>query len=79
MKFEYLKVYENGHKSVGYIDSSSFDLAKSKIRESSSLNPFLIAVYSLHGCNPWIKVAALLYGYFSQLELIWESENAKEN
>ncbi len=75
MKFEYLKVYKNGDKSVGYIDASSFELAKSKIRKLASLTLSLIAVYSLHGCNLRIKASALHYDDLSQLELIWESEN----
>lgn len=75
MKFDYLNVYKNGDISVGHICSSSFDLAKSKIRKLSPLVPSLIAVYSLHGCNTSIKLAAFLYDDFSYLELIWESEN----
>lgn len=75
MKFLYLKVYENGDKSIGCVDASSFELAKSKIRKLSSLTSSLIAVYSLHGCNPRIKAAALYYDDLSQLELIWESKN----
>ena len=75
MNFLYLKVFENGDKSIGFVSASYYELAKSKIRKLSPLLPSLIAVYSLHGCDSSIKAAALYDDDLSQLELIWESKN----
>ena len=76
MKFEYLKVYKNGSKSVGSLDSSSVEAAKTMIKKLAPCTATIAAVYSLHGLKASKRVVPVANLDLAQLELIWESQNA---
>ncbi len=78
MKFEYLKVYKNGSKSVGSLDSSSVEAAKTTIKKLAPCTATIAAVYTLPECGKRTFPQAVRNEYdLSQLELIWEADNAK--
>ena len=78
MKFEYLKVYENGSKSVGSLDASSVEAAKTMIKKLAPCTATIAAVYTLPERLRRSARQVMTGEYdLSQLELIWEADNAK--
>ena len=74
MKFEYLKVYRNGNKNVGYLEASTPEAAKLMIKKLAPCTGTIRAVHSLHGRNVRTMAAAIHYDDIDRLELIWEAK-----
>ncbi len=74
MKFEYLKVYKNGNKNVGYLEASTPEAAKLMIKKLAPCTGTIRAVYSLHDRDCRTMAAAIHYDDIDHLELIWETD-----
>ena len=78
MKFEYLKVYKNGNKNVGYLEASTPEAAKLMIQKLAPCTGTIRAVYDIDRVrNHVIRDAFHPDADLSNLKLIWEADNAK--
>ena len=78
MKFEYLKVYKNGNKNVGYLEASTPEAAKLMIKKLAPCTGTIRAVYDIYRVRDHVICDALHPDAdLSNLKLIWEADNAK--
>ena len=77
MKFEYLKVYKNGAKNVGYLDASTPEEAKLIIKKLAPCTGTIRAVYDIDRVRKHVIDDALYPSAdLSNLKLIWEAQDA---
>ena len=75
MKFEYLKVYRNGDKSVGHLEASTPEAAKLMIKKLAPCTGTIRAVYDIDRVrNHVIRDAFHPDADLSNLKLIWEAK-----
>ena len=75
MKFEYLKVYKSGDKSVGHIEAQTVEAAKLMIQKLAPCTGTIRAVYDIDRVrNHVIRDAFHPDADLSNLKLIWEAK-----
>ena len=77
MRFEYLKVYRNGDKSIGHLEASTPEAAKLMIKKLAPCTGTIRAVYDIDRRRKHvIRDAFHPDADLSNLKLIWEAQDA---